>query len=148
MARTSQQTPAPSPAGLVAAEPADIQRLVEDLDGMLNRLRLGAIREQLDGLLEEAARRQLNLREALAAEWLGARDDAHKLWSRNTPGPGRQSLRSRQPLALSSRQKGVGCSSRSASSRTAPWPPGRVSTRSACRRRAGAPSAVATSNPT
>jgi GTP-binding protein HflX len=35
---------------------------------MLIRLRLGAIREQLDGLLEEAARRQLNLREALA--WL------------------------------------------------------------------------------
>jgi len=49
---------------------------VEDLDGMLNRLRLGAIREQLDGLLEEAARRQLNLREALA--WLCAAEVASK----------------------------------------------------------------------
>jgi hypothetical protein len=54
---------------MTAAEPAEIQRLVEDLDGMLSRLRLGAIREQLDGLLEEAARRQLNLREALAWLW-------------------------------------------------------------------------------
>ncbi len=43
---------------------------------MLNRLRLGAIREQLDGLLEEAARRQLNLREALA--WLCAAEVASK----------------------------------------------------------------------
>jgi DNA replication protein DnaC len=66
MARTRQQTSAPSPVGLAAAEPADIQRLVEELDSMLSRLWLGAIREQLDGLLEEAARRQLNLREALA----------------------------------------------------------------------------------
>jgi hypothetical protein len=47
---------------------------VEDLDGMLTRLRLGAIREQLDALLEEAARRQLNLREALA--WLCAAEVA------------------------------------------------------------------------
>ena len=45
-----------------AAEAVDIAQLVEDLDGMLSRLRLGAIREQLDGLLEEAARRQLYLR--------------------------------------------------------------------------------------
>jgi hypothetical protein len=57
MARTRQQTPASSPAGLAANEPVEIQRLVEDLDAMLSRLRLGAIREQLDGLLEEAARR-------------------------------------------------------------------------------------------
>ena len=76
MARTRQQTPAPSPAGLAAAEPADIQRLVEELDSMLSRLRLGAIREQLDGLLEEAARRQLNLREALA--WLCAAEVTSK----------------------------------------------------------------------
>jgi DNA replication protein DnaC len=61
---------------MTAAEPAEIQRLVEDLDGMLSRLRLGAIREQLDGLLEEAARRQLNLREALA--WLCAAEVASK----------------------------------------------------------------------
>jgi DNA replication protein DnaC len=53
-----------------------MQRLVEELDGMLNRLRLGATREQLDGLLEEAARRQLNLREALA--WLCAAEVASK----------------------------------------------------------------------
>jgi DNA replication protein DnaC len=76
MARTRQQTPAPYPAGLAAAEPADIQRLVEELDSMLSRLRLGAIREQLDGLLEEAARRQLNLREALA--WLCAAEVTSK----------------------------------------------------------------------
>jgi len=76
MARTRQQTPAPSPVGLAAAEPADIQRLVEELDSMLSRLRLGAIREQLDGLLEEAARRQLNLREALA--WLCAAEVTSK----------------------------------------------------------------------
>jgi DNA replication protein DnaC len=43
---------------------------------LLTRLRLGAIREQLDGLLEEAARRQLNLREALA--WLCAAEVASK----------------------------------------------------------------------
>jgi hypothetical protein len=52
MARTRQQTPAPSPAGLAAAEPADIQRLVYELDTMLSRLRLVAISEQHDGLLE------------------------------------------------------------------------------------------------
>jgi hypothetical protein len=46
---------------MTAAEPAEIQRLVEELDGMLSRLRLRlglrlrAIREQLDGLLEAAA---------------------------------------------------------------------------------------------
>ncbi|MFN9630385.1 MAG: ATP-binding protein [Cyanobacteriota bacterium] len=39
-------------------------------------MRLGAIREQLDGLLEEAARRQLNLREALA--WLCAAEVTSK----------------------------------------------------------------------
>jgi DNA replication protein DnaC len=49
---------------------------LEDLDGMLSRLRLGAIRERLDGLLEEASRRQLNLREALA--WLCAAEVASK----------------------------------------------------------------------
>ena len=76
MPRSTQQPPAPSRSGMTAAEPAEIQRLVEDLDGMLNRLRLGAIREQLDGLLEEAARRQLNLREALA--WLCAAEVASK----------------------------------------------------------------------
>ncbi len=76
MPRSTQQTPAPSRSGITAAEPAEIQRLVENLDGMLSRLRLGAIREQLDGLLEEAARRQLNLREALA--WLCAAEVTSK----------------------------------------------------------------------
>ena len=57
MPRSTQQPPAPSRSGMTAAEQAEIQRLVEDLDGILNRLRLGAIREQLDALLEEAARR-------------------------------------------------------------------------------------------
>ena len=40
----------------------------EELEAMLTRLRLPAIRDRLDALLEEAARRELNLREALA--WL------------------------------------------------------------------------------
>jgi hypothetical protein len=38
----------------------------EELEAMLTRLRLPGIRERLDGLLEVAARRQMNLREALA----------------------------------------------------------------------------------
>ena len=38
---------------------------VLELDDMLTRLRLTAIRDQLDNLLEEAARKELNLREAL-----------------------------------------------------------------------------------
>jgi hypothetical protein len=68
---------------MTATEPAEIQRLVEDLDGMLSRLRLGAIREQLDGLLEEAARRQLNLREALAGHPMNSGAKA----PRNSWGP-------------------------------------------------------------
>lgn len=75
---TGRKQPAPAvvPTSFPAAEAADIARLVEDLDGMLSRLRLGAIREQLDGLLEEAAHKQLNLREALA--WLCAAEVASK----------------------------------------------------------------------
>ena len=38
----------------------------EALLGMLGRLRLTVLRDQLDGLLDEAARRELTLREALA----------------------------------------------------------------------------------
>ena len=38
----------------------------EYLIAMLNRLKLTALRDQLDSLLDEAARRELNLREALA----------------------------------------------------------------------------------
>ena len=76
MPRGKQATPAAVSTSLPTAEAADIARLVEELDAMLNRLRLGAIREQLDGLLDEAARRQLNLREALA--WLCAAEVASK----------------------------------------------------------------------
>ena len=76
MARGKQGAPIEVSTGLPAAEAADIARLVEELDAMLSRLRLGAIREQLDGLLDEAARRQLNLREALA--WLCAAEVASK----------------------------------------------------------------------
>jgi len=36
------------------------------LEAMLTRLRLTAIRDQLDSLLDEAARRELTLRDAIA----------------------------------------------------------------------------------
>jgi DNA replication protein DnaC len=48
----------------------------EELEAMLTRLRLPAIRDRLDALLEEAARREMNLREALA--WLCAAEVARK----------------------------------------------------------------------
>jgi DNA replication protein DnaC len=48
----------------------------EELEAMLTRLRLPAIRDRLDALLEEAARRELNLRETLA--WLCAAEVARK----------------------------------------------------------------------
>ena len=38
----------------------------DELDRMLTRLKLTAVREQLDGLLDEAARAEMTLREALA----------------------------------------------------------------------------------
>ena len=84
MARQKQPPTATAGTTFPTAEAVDIGKLVEDLDGMLTRLRLGAIREQLVGaafsagvgLLEEAARRQLNLREALA--WLCAAEVASK----------------------------------------------------------------------
>jgi len=49
---------------------------VEELEAMLGRLRLTAIRDQLDNLLEEAARQDLNLREALT--WLCQAEIARK----------------------------------------------------------------------
>jgi DNA replication protein DnaC len=49
---------------------------IEELEAMLTRLRLPAIRDRLDALLEEAARREMNLREALA--WLCAAEVARK----------------------------------------------------------------------
>lgn len=76
MARQKQPATARAGTTFPAAETVDIAQLVEDLDAMLTRLRLGAIREQLDALLEEAARRELNLREALA--WLCAAEVASK----------------------------------------------------------------------
>ncbi|MFM1799875.1 MAG: putative Insertion sequence ATP-binding protein [Cyanobacteriota bacterium] len=76
MARQKQSATATAGTTFATAEAVDIGQLVGDLDGMLTRLRLGAIREQLDALLEEAARRQLNLREALA--WLCAAEVASK----------------------------------------------------------------------
>jgi DNA replication protein DnaC len=76
MARPTHQTSTTSRSASGPGDAAEIQRLVEDLDGMLSRLRLGAIRERLDALLEEASRRQLNLREALA--WLCAAEVASK----------------------------------------------------------------------
>jgi DNA replication protein DnaC len=48
----------------------------ERLEGMLTRLKLTAIRERLDTLLDEAARRELTLREALA--YLCEQEVAHK----------------------------------------------------------------------
>ena len=48
----------------------------ERLDAMLTRLKLTAIRDRLDSLLEEAARGELNLREALA--YLCEAEVAHK----------------------------------------------------------------------
>ena len=76
MARSKPATTAAVATGIPTAESTDIARMVEELDGMLIRLRLGAIREQLDALLAEAARRQLNLRETLA--WLCAAEVASK----------------------------------------------------------------------
>jgi DNA replication protein DnaC len=49
---------------------------VDELEAMLGRLRLTAIRDQLDNLLEEAARKELNFREALT--WLCQAEIARK----------------------------------------------------------------------
>lgn len=49
---------------------------IERLDAMLTRLKLTAIRERLDTLLDEAARRELTLRETLA--YLCEQEVAHK----------------------------------------------------------------------
>jgi len=50
--------------------------MVDPLAPMLTRLRLNAIRDQLDSLLDEAARRELNLRDAL--QFLCEREIARK----------------------------------------------------------------------
>jgi len=49
-----------------AAKKGAVLALAEDIEPMLTRLKLSAIRDQLDTLLDEAARGELNLREALA----------------------------------------------------------------------------------
>lgn len=81
--RKQPQTTAAATGAITSSQPQvaagdanDIARMVEDLDAMLSRLRLGAIRDQLEGLLEEAAQRNWNLREALA--WLCAAEVASK----------------------------------------------------------------------
>jgi hypothetical protein len=53
----------------------------EHLDTMLTRLKLTAIRERLDTLLDEAARAQMTLRETLA--YLCQAEIAHKVFSDN-----------------------------------------------------------------
>ena len=50
--------------------------LPDPLDQMLTRLKLTAIRDRLDGLLDEAARREMSLRETLA--FLCSREIARK----------------------------------------------------------------------
>ena len=49
---------------------------LDRLESMLSRLKLTAIRDQLDNLLDQAARREMNLREALA--FLCEAEVAHK----------------------------------------------------------------------
>jgi len=58
--------------------------MVDPLAPMLTRLRLNAIRDQLDSLLDEAARRELNLRDAL--QFLCEREIARKNERRITMG--------------------------------------------------------------
>lgn len=60
------------------------RRTSRGLDQMLTRLRLNAIRDQLDTLLDEAARRELNLRDAL--RFLCEREIARKDERRITMG--------------------------------------------------------------
>ena len=59
-----------------AERPAELASLVAELEPMLQRLRLTGMCEQLDNLLEEAARHQMTLREALA--WLCAAEISRK----------------------------------------------------------------------
>lgn len=57
---------------------------LDNLDAMLTRLKLTAIRDRLDTLLDEAARKELNMRETLA--WLCRAETAHKDQRRTTMG--------------------------------------------------------------
>ena len=91
----------------------------EALVGMLGRLQLTAIRDQLDSLLDEAARREMTLREALAflCEREVARRDERRIEmaaeDRALP------LRARRSTASTSRPSPRSIPSRSASSRPA-----------------------------
>jgi DNA replication protein DnaC len=67
-----------SPA--VGERPAELASLVAELEPMLQRLRLTGICDQLDNLLDDAARHQMTLREALA--WLCAAEVSRKDRSR------------------------------------------------------------------
>jgi DNA replication protein DnaC len=51
---------------MAATKKASSMQLLDDLEPMLTRLKLTAMRDQLDTLLDQAARADLNLREALA----------------------------------------------------------------------------------
>lgn len=51
---------------MATAKKSAVLALPEDIEPMLTRLKLSAIRDQLDTLLDEAARAELNLRETLA----------------------------------------------------------------------------------
>jgi hypothetical protein len=64
----------------LAADDPELASLVAELEPMLQRLRLTGMCEQLDNLLEEAARHQMTLREALA--WLCATEVTRKDQSR------------------------------------------------------------------
>ena len=56
----------------------------DHLIDMLNRLKLTAIRDQIDSLVDEAARRELTLREALSL--FCEREIARKSLPRRRPG--------------------------------------------------------------
>jgi DNA replication protein DnaC len=64
----------------VGERPAELASLVAELEPMLQRLRLTGICDQLDNLLDDAARHQMTLREALA--WLCAAEVSRKDRSR------------------------------------------------------------------
>lgn len=57
---------------------------LDSLDAMLTRLELTAIRARLDTLLDEAARKERNMREILA--WMDRAETAHKDQRRTTMG--------------------------------------------------------------
>lgn len=94
--------------------PAD---LLNDLEPMLTRLKLTAIRDQLDTLLDQAGRAEMNLREALAMMCTAeiARKDERRI---------QMGLRSRtSPTCARSRALSTTRSPRWTPSRSANWLP-------------------------